>query len=76
MVTDTNLFKEPEPKTEIITIRLTKRQKERLNQMAGHRGVSNFILTLIDQENERQINGRVIDLYEDDDVVVDDGMPF
>jgi uncharacterized protein (DUF1778 family) len=68
---ETKLFDEPEAKTETITIRLTKKQRERINLMARNNrlNISKFVFALIAQENKRQIDKGILDLW-------DDGMPW
>ena len=57
MLQDINtLFDEKQIKTEILTLRVSKNQRERINQMAGHKSINAFILSLLAQENEKQIH--------------------
>jgi hypothetical protein len=57
-----------EGKADTITIRVTKNQKERLRIMAGGCNISAFVLGLIKQENQRQINERLHGVFDDDDI--------
>lgn len=68
---DTTLFREKERKDSEITIKLTKSQKERIEQMSKRIGLSStkFIIGLIGAEHERQINESVSNVFNDD-------MPF
>ena len=55
---DITLFREQEPRTEEITIRLTRRQKERILEMSRNAGkpASRWIISLIDEEHKRQMS--------------------
>ena len=68
--TDTALFREAEPRTEEITIRLTHRQKQRILEMAKTAGkpASRWIISIISAEHERQLHESITyRVYNSDD---------
>ena len=71
MFDESSLFDERDTKDETLTIRLTKRQKDRIGFLAKRKGLSasKFIMALVGEENQRHINESHFNLCED-------GMPF
>jgi uncharacterized protein (DUF1778 family) len=59
----TPLFYEQENKTELITLRLTPKQKARIIELAEIEGlsISRFIIRLVSAEHERQAGAKAVD---------------
>ncbi len=64
MLNDFTLFNKNDTKSETLTIRLTRQQKQRINLMARHRRVTatRLVLDLIGQENDKLIAEGLFDL--------------
>ena len=73
---DAHLFDVRNAKTETLTLRCTKEQKERINFMAINNGMnlSKYIFTLVQREHHRIVNkeASLNDFFDN----VDDGLPF
>ena len=67
-MTSLTMFDQSVTKTETITLRVSWEQKKRIEYLAQKKGVSmsRFIMSLVSEENHRQMTN---DLY-------DDGLPF